>query len=523
MAKKILNLTKSDFIENFLYVNGAPVSLVDYPHMRTVINTTPADGVVFQFARQCTKSTTMANIMLANGVMLPKNPLVPNASARGFQQMFVAPSVAQSKVFSYDRINPPMQSPFIKSRYLNTGMNQNVFEKQLANDAKFYIRYASDNADSLRGWSVDAILYDEAQDLNFDIVDVANEAMSRSYYKWNYFSGTPKLTTGTLAHYWDHSTKNEWMPKCEHCNKYNYLDEKSIGKTRLICRYCSKALDPRNGRWVRTAKSDPHNHYEGYRVSKLQFYGAPWINWQKDIVSKYETQPRAIFFNESLALPYDIGSRPVTLSEIKACCTGPPLHETPLRGELDRPNYAGLDYGPENSSKSYTLLTIIQPLPDGTRKLLYAKRYDGNAATYPYIHKDIPRQMHKWGVSLIGTDYGLGEAPNSVIREKIGHERLVPYFHHGAQKKRIAWNGQTGAFITSRNKVMTEFFQDIKNGKWIFPEYESFKSYVKDIMAPVADIDPEKHTYKFVNAAPDDTVHSCIFAKLVAELGEVAY
>lgn len=57
------------------------------------------------------------------------------------------------------------------------------------------------------------------QDLLKDIIPVVNQTMSRSLYKKNLFAGTPKTTTSTLGQLWKHSTKNEWMSKCTHCNR----------------------------------------------------------------------------------------------------------------------------------------------------------------------------------------------------------------------------------------------------------------------------------------------------------------
>jgi hypothetical protein len=52
MALEKVELTLSDFVENFLYLNGDPFSLDDYPHMRRIYNT-DADRTVLKFSRQC--------------------------------------------------------------------------------------------------------------------------------------------------------------------------------------------------------------------------------------------------------------------------------------------------------------------------------------------------------------------------------------------------------------------------------------------------------------------------------------
>ena len=57
-AKKV-QISRSDFAEKFLYLNGQPFSLDDYPHMRQIYNTT-SKNVVLMFSRQTAKSTTLA-------------------------------------------------------------------------------------------------------------------------------------------------------------------------------------------------------------------------------------------------------------------------------------------------------------------------------------------------------------------------------------------------------------------------------------------------------------------------------
>lgn len=53
MAKKRkVELTLSDFTENFIYLGNEPFSLEDYPHMRRIYNS-DAQDIVMKFSRQC--------------------------------------------------------------------------------------------------------------------------------------------------------------------------------------------------------------------------------------------------------------------------------------------------------------------------------------------------------------------------------------------------------------------------------------------------------------------------------------
>ena len=173
MSNTTISITRSQLCEKLFKLNGSQFSLDDYPHMRIIYDYPNNSHIVMKTSRQVGKSTTLANIMLANSIMMP-----------GFKTMFISPTVDQTKVFSHDRVAPVLESsPFIKRHYLSTNLVQNVFMKQLLNGSRMYLRYALLSADRLRGYSTDAIFYDEAQDLIPEIMPVANMAMARSMYK----------------------------------------------------------------------------------------------------------------------------------------------------------------------------------------------------------------------------------------------------------------------------------------------------------------------------------------------------
>jgi len=484
--------------------------------MRIIYDISPKN-LVLKFSRQTAKSTTLANIMVADAIMRPKNP--ERGGSGGFQQMYVSPTVDQTKIFSHDRVTPVLEgSPWIKQHFLDAKLTQNVFMKHLRNDSKMYLRYALLSADRLRGYSVDKMVYDEVQDIHENIIPVADQAMSRSYYKERLFSGTPKLTQGTLANLWFRSSMNEYLPRCTHCNKWNLLDEKNIGKQGLICKHCGKPLNPRNGQWVRTAGPE-NDKYQltGFRVCALHFTGAPWVNWQNDILLKLETDPPNIFFNETLALEYDDGVAPITEDDIKRSCTGGPMLTEPNSHTNMSPIYLGVDYGPINSNDSYTVVIALQR--EGSQiAIRFAKRYEGREADFAHIHDDLTHQFSHWGALAIGADHGMGEASNSELRNRLGAHRVVAFQHQANQKEEIKWNSKMNAYTLSRTQIMTRFFSDIKKGKFIFPQWEDWEPFARDILAPVVDYDKDKTKMFYVNSKPDDIFHAMIYGTTAMDL-----
>ena len=81
MEKKIINISRSDFAEKFLYLKGKPFSLTDYPHMRDIYNS-EAKEIVMKFSRQCVYENQ--EISLANGKQVKAKDIVPGMKLIGF-------------------------------------------------------------------------------------------------------------------------------------------------------------------------------------------------------------------------------------------------------------------------------------------------------------------------------------------------------------------------------------------------------------------------------------------------------
>jgi hypothetical protein len=516
-----LQFKLSDFVQKFFYLNNEPFSLEDYPHMKMIYDIDPMK-LCLHTSRQVAKSTTLANLMLAKCAIMP---YVGNKHKGGFKILAVSPTVEQVRVFSYDRVDTVIeQSPIFKKYFVSSSTIQNVFQKRFLNGSVVYLRYGSATADRIRGISADTNLIDEVQDIPDDNIDVIEQTMARSYYKHSVYAGTPKHIIGPLANRWRVTTRNEWIAKCDHCGKHNYLDEENIQPWGLACRYCHGKLDARKGQWVRTnpdsEKSTVTGEYlfEGFRISVLMFAHAPWVNWQTDVFIPFQTKSRGIFFNEYLGLPFDAGVAPVTEDEIKACCTGGPMRREPDKYALNYPNFLGIDWGPINSEMSKTLQTIIQRRGEIT-EVLYLHKYEGKEADYAYLHDYIPQQFYKWGCTLIGADAGFGEAVNAEIRARLHDKnRLIAFQHVPNQKMKGQFNGHINAYTLARNTVMTELFTKIKQRKIIFPQWSDFQYYAKDILAIAIEYNEEKNTYRYIKSAADDTFHSLLYGDLAAEL-----
>jgi hypothetical protein len=508
---KIPQTTRANFVQGILNLDGKPYSLADYPHMILPYNINP-DEMVLHFSRQTSKSVTVAGRMVGDAI-----------GTKHLKQMYISPTVDQTKLFSNDRIKPFVEtSEFIKKYYVDSRLTQNVFTKEFKNFSKIYLRYALHDADKLRGFSIDKLYFDEVQDLRAGIIDVVEETMSRSDYKKTIYTGTPKRSKGTLADIWHRSTKNEYVIKCGACGHWNILDDGNIGKEGVICKKCgSDKMHLEAGQWVSTySLGTPKPTIEGFRICALHFAKAPWVNWQRDIIRKMETRSQQIFFNETLALEYDGGTIPIKKEELYAVSDRSiRLNPKPSRLDLSYSSAAGIDYGPANSEASNTVMVIVQRRP-GFYYIPFAKKFIGKEGEFDHIHNTVPKIMDTWKAQYIAADYGMGEASNAEIRKQIGTDRLIAFQHVNAQKERARWNAKLGAYTLNRTESMTLIFNALKAGKIRFVSPLDMDPFFEDILNIYSEFDDELGTMRYINSGPDDFFHALLYAIFASDMQE---
>jgi len=525
--RKPLLLSRSELAEAHFFLNSRPFSLDNYPMSKMIYDTDPAQTVVLKCSRQVSKSTTIANIILANSILLPQDPTQQNATASGFRTLYLSPSVDQTNEFSSVRLAPVMEeSPFIKNYYLTNKLKNNIGFKSFLNKATVKLKYVGPDPKGIRGISFDAMMLDEAQDLNTGSIDIATYGNTTSLYKWIWVAGTPQRKIGTLADYWFKSTMNEWIVKCSGCNKHNMLLEANIGLKGVICAKCGKLLNVREGRWECTNPQARQelSVSEGFRFCKLNFVDAPFIDWEKDVLFPYKNETNiAHFYNESLGLEYDDGSGLITKEQIKACCDSNYLNPEPLQTvdvlHRSRPSFMGIDWGPPDSTKSYTLVVIIQVDEYRRPVIKFLKRYEGAEADFANLHKEIPKLVEHWKVRIIGADRGMGEASNSELRDRCPHTKVVEFYHNSTMKESLTWKNDGKYFLVNRGKFLRQFFKLITKRNIVFPNYNSIEHpYVDDMTAIVPVYDELKNITSYSNSMPDDTVHAILFGMLATHL-----
>jgi len=527
---------RSDIAQAILYHLGRPLRLDNHAFLVPIYNDQDSQ-LVMKCSRQVAKSTTVCCLQILESVLHPH-----------WRSLYVSPSALQTRQYSNEKLRPTLyDSPFIKQIFLGKGTTDQVFEKTLLNGSYMFLRYAFLTAARARGIPASRVFFDEAQDLLKDNIKVISQSLSASLLAAGVqgsemITGTPLTFSNTLEEYWQWSTQNEWLVPCD-CKSgdggsyWNYLDERNIGKTCLICSNCGKPIDAARGQWVTFA---PDEYYVGYHISQLM---VPWKQgenaWRKEIVLPYEKWPENKFQNEILGFSYDTASAPVTRMDLQQCCW--PVKKVPhretrkiLHTKSSKMNglriFAGIDWGEgreEGSAEkgkkkfaSWTVLTLGAYVSDDLFWPFLWKRYVGKDIDPEIIVPDVLNVTGHWGVEVIGADWGHGWGVNSRLFKARGRTGVMQFAYSTSLGERKKYDAEAHKFIINRNAVLADTFLGFKQSKFILPEWEEFEPYGKDILAEYVEYNERTRTMMYDHPIdqPDDGLHSLVYCKLAADI-----
>lgn len=293
-------------------------------------------------SRQVGKTLGMAAEMTLLAALIP-----------GFKVMAAFPLQDQANWFSNNYIKPLIeQSPVIKL-LASRGTQDAVYQKSFDNYGAIYFRYIGNGADRARGSRVDMLCVDECQDIDPRSVYVVEANMEASQYKLERFSGTAKTRDNPLEIMWDkHSSQGVWVTRCQDgaCGHYNEaMGEgmlKMLGDWTLVCGKCGRpSLDTSLG-WYQHRRPERFADFAGYHLPGPilpRCYRDP-KEWAI-LKQRQRSLPPRTFMNEFLGESWDVGSKLITIEELKAACQIPWVE--PRDADMNRYYEAtlGVDWG----------------------------------------------------------------------------------------------------------------------------------------------------------------------------------
>lgn len=396
-----------------------------------------------------------------------------------------------------------------------------------------------------RGISARDLALDEIQDLLISDIPVIMECTSHFEDSTRMMAGTPKSFDNPIEVYWQESSQNEWLVKCDKCSHWNMLDETNIAPTEMytsgkllpgpVCSKCMTHLRVDSGQWF---SMSPTKKIQGFRIPQLM---VPWIISTSDqwfrLLQKRDLYPFGQFANEVLGLSYDNASKPISRRELLEICESYSLWPTSryppevIREAKAHHLCAGVDWGEGNDgsekspsgkirSASYTVLSIGYYQNQKQFKYVFIKKYIGKEVDPDFVVNDITRICRDLDVKLTGVDWGHGWGVNNTLIRRLGINKVMQFQYVGKQALRLKWDNIGSKFIMHRNLIISEFFYDLKNGHVVLPRWDDFEAYAKDILGIYTEYSEYTREIKYDHRSsdPDDVFHSMLYAKQAADI-----
>lgn len=515
---------RSEIAQALFHVEGKPFSLEHYPTYPAIYDGN-YNRLLLKTARQVAKSTSIAAFMIAESI-----------SRSHFKSYYVSPTQEQTRKFSHTRVAKILAySPELRRQFVGPESIDNVLLRMLRNGSEIAFTYASDDPDRARGYSADRVAFDECQEIQFDsVIPVIEECMANSNYAYSMYAGTPKTMENTMEFLWDLSTQTEWCIRCESCSKSTFIDGvKSITLKGPACLCCGKLINPRLGRWV---DMKPNAKIKGFHISQPimpenvpaswrtsdSFYQKSIERWER-ILYKRDTWGDVQFLNECIGVSTSTGARLLTREILEGLCDSDNvMTRLPAPAALNGITrvVAGVDWsgggqeikGMEGLLKSRTVMHIWGDLGDGRLKSLYYKIFPPGHMTG--CIDEIVTLCNAWGVQLICGDSGEGALANALLRDKLGHHRVIQA-RYLALSKPIFWNQPTLTYHVDRTTMIDNYASFLIHGKAVFNHLPQMDPAIKDLLNVYEETTTQgRKVWRHSPVSPDDCLHAQLFAWL---------
>lgn len=427
---------------------------------------------------------------------------------RRLDVLYLMPTYGDMRDFSQLRFEPAVQaSPHLSRLLLPAGkihgrtarQTDNVQIKVIGNN-NLVLRGASvkdgskpqkGRANRLKSVPADLIILDEYDEMDQQVLPLAQMRMGHSPVKQEWLVSTPTYPGMGIDYEWEFTDQREWFVPCPHCGHRQFLTMAHIiieedkferpvawhgqaeGRAYAACERCGKELNRlAAGEWV---ARQPGKEIVGFHVTKLFSPHTPLI----DIVKRRDTLEEARrreAYNQDLGEAYEPRGGRLSLELLRECIR--PYARGPLAA--DTRTYMGVDVSPNG------LHVIVRgPDPDrpGERRLLLAEEVPG--------FYDVGRYMRLFNVAACVVD----AAPETTQARALQADFLdgqvwlayFPWTDAGSTNPEpIVWDEKKGIVNMDRTRVFDGMYGRFKDQENTLPEDgEQIPGYFEQLRAPV--------------------------------------
>ncbi len=379
--------TMEPLLPILLTLKGKPYTLEDHFPFAPLFRTRKPSQLMIKSGRQVSKSTSIA-----------ANAIVTAVSKPFFAILFVTPLYEQVRRLSNNYVRPFIDQSPVKSLWIGTSTENSVLQRSFKNQARLYFSFALLDADRVRGISADVVAWDEAQDMDPDLVPIVKEVMSHSEWGLSWFTGTPKTEDNIMESLWQSSSQAEWFIRCDSCSYWNIpskeydivemmgplRDDISEENPATLCRMCQKPINPKKGRWVHRYREKRWD-FAGYHIPQIIMplhYGSR-KKWSELLAKRSGSgnTTKAQFYNEVLGESFDESTKLITVGDLKGAAVLPWKNNPDNHSEIAKKvttyirRCLAVDWGGGGKDEtSFTTMAILGWRNDGGIDVIWGKR-----------------------------------------------------------------------------------------------------------------------------------------------------
>jgi len=265
------------------------------------------------------------------------------------------------------------------------------------------------------------------------------------------------------------------------------------------------------GEWV---ANNPGAERIGCRIPQIISPDADWRDLREKIDGG-EYSERKIR-NEIMGEPFDAGVKPITMSELIACCRDYIPADTKKSEYGIAHMFGGLDWAVTSGTSVFVAGGMDT---DGKIKITYAKKY--SCADPRAVIDDVINLCTKLNIEHIGADRGAGHTNNLMMRDRLTWTKLTEFAYVPTQGEGMRWDVKTQCFILDRTFALDSSLYKLRNQQVLFPKYESFgKTFFPDIAGIFTEYNDylKKIEYRHPTKIPDDFLHALTYLLLAHQI-----
>lgn len=393
----------------------------------------------------------------------------------GYKSLYVTPLHDQVKTYAAKYLE--MESVFRG----NTG-KQNKYSKVYGRNSSVEMLHCLETANAARGKTVWEVLVDECQGMDPNIIPELEYVHHTSKVPMSIYSGTALTIDSLLELKWQRSSMGMWHVRAGDGKTWlNMYDKDTLFKVcdhpqGPTCPITGKLLNITDGNFVHTNQGaldagDIGIHIPQCIIPANAYSPVQWGEIYKKVSGQAGDDERKIM-QECFGIAIAEGAREITESDLRAICTNTDSEEVTLE-KIRKGHYlivvsgcdwGGSDYNPATKTKtSYSVHCILGLCHNGTVDILYYKRYSG--MNYPEIAADIVENHIKYKGNIIVSDYGVGLAYNTEIRNRLPWQQHFVAQFEGPKTAPISQVKNSSLYNhigINKTEAITAVFTDVK-------------------------------------------------------------